>query len=184
MTNHRYLTGLAVPFGQAAPVSDPDVGAMQELFQPGALIVGDLIERMVPLLAHHDTTRPIGRVCRAWESEHGLQVEARLVAGDDDLAALERQVDAGITSGLSVGFLPNRAADEWTRHRTTGLPMVLRRQALLVEVSVVVWPAYRAARVGGISDTSTLHTETVATRAWLLSEQLAAQRPRHLHAVA
>jgi phage head maturation protease len=48
--------------------------------------------------------------------------------------------------GLSIGFIPDPTADQWTRDRTR----VERRGALLDHIAVVRSPAYPGARVASL----------------------------------
>jgi phage head maturation protease len=48
---------------------------------------------------------------------------------------------------VSVGFLPNRTADQWTRDPETGLPRVHRQDCRLIDLSTTLAPAYKPARI-------------------------------------
>src|SRR4051794_18075851 len=57
-----------------------------------------------------------------------------------------RRGPSTLRGGTSVGFLPDSRADRWSKGRDGG-PEVLRRNAKLLEASLVLSPAYRDAKV-------------------------------------
>jgi phage head maturation protease len=76
-----------------------------------------------------------------------IELEARVAGTDEEIKAIVSRYDAGVQTGLSIGFVEDPRRDEWYRGEKTGLPLVVRRGARLVAVSLVVWPAYEGARV-------------------------------------
>lgn len=67
----------------------------------------------LPLLFHHDLTKPIGQVTNASITDAGIEVEIHIPEITED-GELKREVDKayqslkyGLVKGLSVGFLPN-----------------------------------------------------------------------------
>lgn len=72
----------------------------------------------IPLLFHHDPTKPIGQVISASITDEGIEVEIHIPEIAED-GELKREVDKayqslkyGLVKGLSVGFLPNWDAAE------------------------------------------------------------------------
>jgi HK97 family phage prohead protease len=145
----RYLVGRAVPYDTPTPVYEPDVGAYYETFQRGSL-TADVRGSTVPLLFEHVGSQPVGRIRRTWERDDGLWAEA-LLAGR--VAELEDLVANEVTTGLSIGFLIDSGADEWTR-TASGVPHVTRRGARLKELSVTWRPTYSDAVITGVQDHS------------------------------
>lgn len=142
----RTVFGRLVPYESPTSIRDA-TGAYTETFAPGAfskLVANPSQVGRVKLLAHHDSrTNPLGRAVELREDSTGLVGAfkiSRTAAGDD---ALELVKDQALT-GFSIGFEP--VADEWNARRTE----VVRRQANLREVSLVNFPAYSDALVGGV----------------------------------
>ncbi len=48
-----------------------------------------------PLLNSHDDSRPVGRIRLSRSTGHGLEIEADLVGGDDELEGIRRRLAAG-----------------------------------------------------------------------------------------
>lgn len=135
----RTITGLAVPFGVPARVSDGGPSYL-EVWQRGAF-TKTIAQRghLVKLLVMHDRqTMPIGRATKLTETADGLVGEFRVsdVPGGNDALTLVRD---GALDGLSIGFAPLRQS---TRGDT-----VTRIEARLDEVSLVSFPAFDSARV-------------------------------------
>jgi HK97 family phage prohead protease len=151
--NRRYLTGLAVPFDTPTAVFE-DRLAYFETFQRGSL-TADVRGTTIPLLLEHVGSAPVGRVRKAWESPAGLHVEALLAGRVDELSDL---VEQEVTTGLSIGFVINTRADEWSR-TASGIPHVTRRGATLKELSVTWRPTYADATIAGVHAHSTDYAE-------------------------
>lgn len=173
----RYLFGIAVPYNQATTLwDDASRGVITETFDERSWRNIDVGGEFVPLLIHHDSARPIGRVTRARHSPDGLRIEARLAASPDELAGIAERVDSKVQSGLSIGAICNTAADVWTRASATGLPKVRRRDAVLIEVSLCVWPAYSSAEVLELRTSTIGSPELVAAEVEALERRHAARR--------
>jgi HK97 family phage prohead protease len=134
------------------------IGSYHETFRRGAF--ADARPEAVPLLATHAHDElPIGRAITFTDTDTGLEAELRVSetrAGDDVLAL----VRDGAATGLSVGFVP--IDDVWSADRTK----VERARARLVEVSIVAFPAYDAARITAVRadrpDEGSAHRLTLA----------------------
>ena len=148
------LRGLAVPWGERTVVSGAAPGrgriVHEEVFDTESIQnVGALYGK--PLLIGHDSARPVGKIRLSRSTEKGLEIEADLVAADVELEGIRRRLEAGLQSGLSVGFIPDSSSDQWYKPVAQGrLPRVVRRNAEIREVSLVMWPAYASAGVSGI----------------------------------
>ncbi len=172
----RYLFGVAVPYHRATTVWDDTTrGVIVETFDENSWRTIDVGE-VIPLLVHHDASRPIGRITRVRHGPDGLRVEARLAASPDELAGIAARVDAGVQAGLSIGALADKRADVWTRSAANGLPRVLRRGATLVEVSLCTWAAYRDAQVLELRTRSIGRPDAVAAELEVLERRLAGRR--------
>jgi HK97 family phage prohead protease len=136
--DHRSLAGLVMPYDVQV-----DIGPYRESFAAGAFADANPAE--VVLTATHPkdgAELPIGITTQLREEPdglHGVWRVSRTQLGDEVLA-LARD---GVPLGLSVGFLPDPAADRWSRDRT----VVERRHATLDHIAVVRSPAYPSARV-------------------------------------
>lgn len=139
----RTVHGIIVPFGVTARVSDGGPSYM-EGFRKGAFARtiqhrGDRVK----LLSQHDQRRnPLGRATLLREDAAGLYGEfhvSRTVAGDEVLAL----ITDGALDSFSVGFTPIQ--QERDADRT-----VWRTEVGLRETSVVTFPAYEGALVGGV----------------------------------
>jgi HK97 family phage prohead protease len=129
-TPSRTITGVAVPYGETATVSD----GTQVRFEKGALPV----EGKAPkLFMYHDSSMPVGLVTERVDTEEGMMFSARIsatVAGDE---ALTLALD-GVLDSVSVGVNPTRFSydDEGT--------MVVT-EAEWLELSLVPIPAFAGA---------------------------------------
>lgn len=138
----RTVHGIVVPFGRTARVSDGGP-SYEEGFERGAF-AKTIAERgdKVKLLAQHDwRTWPLGRATLLREDAGGLYGEFHVSstrAGDE---ALELVRDGAIDS-FSVGFSPIKHVK---RDRVTW-----RTEVGLREASLVTFPAYETALVGGV----------------------------------
>ena len=100
----------------------------------------------MPLLFHHDKTRPIGQVTNATVTDTGIEVEIHIPEIAEE-GELKREVDKayqslkyGLVKGLSVGFLPNWDAvsmldggglqmDEWEWYELSLVTIPCNREA-------------------------------------------------------
>jgi HK97 family phage prohead protease len=130
-TPSRTITGIAVPYGETATVSD----GTQVRFEPGSLPV----EGKAPkLFMYHDSSQPVGLVFeRVDDPQIGMMFSARIsatAAGDE---ALTLALD-GVLDSVSVGVNPTRFSydDEGT---------MIVTEAEWLELSLVPIPAFAGA---------------------------------------
>ena len=163
------LRGCAVPWNEETVVVSPSPRGgrivHRELFDDRSIVgVGGLFGK--PILIGHDDTRPVGRIRLSRSTGRGLEIEADLVGGDEEIEGIRRRLAAGLQAGLSIGFFPDRgvrrmaaAGDAWR------LPLVVRRGVEIREASLVVWPAYAGSLVSGVHvrtvDGERRHVESV-----------------------
>jgi uncharacterized protein len=138
----RTLAGLALPYGL-----EIDLGSYRESFAYGTGFA-DLDPGQVPLTATHPrdgAELPIGITTELREEHDGLHGTWRVskVQLGDEVLELARDK---VPLGLSIGFIPDEAADRWNRDRTR----VERRAALLDHIAVVRSPAYPTARIASL----------------------------------
>jgi HK97 family phage major capsid protein len=116
--------------------------------------LGDIVESEgaafklpLPLLSHHDRTRPIGHVLKAKVRSNGIEVEAQLARVDepgplhDRLEEAWQEIKSGLVRGLSIGFKPLEAA------RIEGTFGMRYLKWLWLELSAVVIPAHEDASI-------------------------------------
>jgi HK97 family phage prohead protease len=127
----RTITGIAVPYGETATVSD----GTQVRFEPGSLPV----EGKAPkLFMYHDSSQPVGLVFeRVDDPQIGMMFSARIsatAAGDE---ALTLALD-GVLDSVSVGVNPTKFSydDEGT---------MIVTEAEWLELSLVPIPAFAGA---------------------------------------
>jgi HK97 family phage prohead protease len=129
-TQTRTITGVAVPYGETATVSD----GTQVRFEQGALPV----EGKAPkLFMYHDSSMPVGLVTERVDTEEGMMFSARIsatAAGDE---ALTLALD-GVLDSVSVGVNPTRFS-----YDDDGTMIVTAAEWL--ELSLVPIPAFAGA---------------------------------------
>lgn len=116
--------------------------------------LGDIVESdgaefklPLPLLSHHDRTRPIGHVTKARVKGDGIEVEAQLAKIEepgrlrDRLDEAWHEIKSGLVRGLSIGFKPLEAA------RIEGTFGTRFLKWLWLELSAVVIPAHEDATI-------------------------------------
>lgn len=138
----RTVYGTAVPFGEVIEVDDGQ-GPFREMFEQGAF-ARTIVERgtKVKLLTQHDRQKlAIGKASVLREEAAGLYAEFDVAATRDGDEALEL-VRSGTVDSFSIGFRVIR------EHRQRGVRVVA--EASLWEVSLVNFPAYSNALVGGV----------------------------------
>jgi hypothetical protein len=122
------------------------VDSYKEIVAPGAF-TNSIAEikssgRALPVLWNHNSSEPIGKYSDLSEDAHGLRVKGELmvdaVARAKEVAAL---VDAGIISGLSIGYW---VKDE-SYDQETGIWTL--KELKLREISIVTFPANDDARI-------------------------------------
>ena len=138
----RTIEGRAVPYGVIASVVDPGRGpSYREGFAAGAFRrVAKAASRILLRYEHRDDLMSvIGPAEDLEEREDGLYGSWRATGapGDHALALIE----AGVLTGLSVGFVPLR------RDRAEADGVIWRRSCHLEEVSLTMSPAYAESRV-------------------------------------
>lgn len=105
---------------------------------------------------NHEWTMPIGKYLVAREDDHGLWVEGELTPGLNLSADVRAAMKHETLDGLSIGgFLKKGDFDETEGGR------IIRKWNNLVEISPVVFPADRAARVDHGSVKSTDLVEAI-----------------------
>jgi HK97 family phage prohead protease len=155
-TDGRVLNGIAVPYDRPSLVADAKgpggaVRIYAEVWDGDSIRLPD---GPIPLLTSHDESRPVGRIGHGglWHERDGLHVEATLSGSASEVDGIIARARDGVMGGLSVGFLGGGRADVWTSPSTPGgVPTVLRRNAQLRELSLVVWPALAGAQVHRVS---------------------------------
>lgn len=139
----RTIHGIIVPFGQVARVSDGGP-AYDETFQAGAFskAINEGTAARVKLMTMHDYSKlPIGRAVLLREDSAGLYGEFKVAdtqAGNEALAL----VRDGALDSFSIGFRP-------VKHVKRGA-VTVRTEVAIREASLVTFPAYPAALVGGV----------------------------------
>lgn len=116
--------------------------------------LGDIVESEgaefklpLPLLAHHDRTRPIGQVLKARVKSNGIEVEAQVAKVEepgllkDRLDEAWQEIKSGLVRGLSIGFKPIEAA------RIEGTYGMRFLKWLWLELSTVTIPAHEEASI-------------------------------------
>lgn len=162
----RTVFGLLVPYGPTAEVDDGR-GVYQERFVPGAFArsIRERGDRVKLLLNHNARALPVGKFTELREDPAGLVGAARVSQTAQGDEALELVRD-GVLDAFSVGFRPvrqRRAVDGVTE----------RVEVALREASLVAFPAYDGALVGGVrSNVRTISREAAQARLALL-ERLA-----------
>lgn len=138
----RYIEGRAVPYNEWT-----DIGGYLERIAPGAFTESLKTKSDLPLLVfHNQKSWPVG-VAEKWtEKTDGLYGLWRIDVEDPTAAEALRKVEAGLVTGLSIGFLPDPNTDTITTDRD-GTTRVTRHGGRLLEVSLVPTPAYVGAQV-------------------------------------
>lgn len=164
----RTVHGIVVPFDRVARVSDGGP-SYDEAFQRGAFAktIQERGDRVKLLSQHNARSNPLGRATLLREESPGLYGEfhvSKTSAGDE---ALELLRDGALDS-FSVGFSP-------IKHRMDGRTRV-RTEVGLREASLVTFPAYEGALIGGVRALD-LNPEDLAELAQMLRESGLATTP-------
>ena len=141
-TPTRTITGIAVPYGVAATVSD----GTEVIFERGSLPVDGKAPR---LFLNHSSESAIGIVTARYDDEEGMMFTAKIsktALGDD---ALQLALD-GVLDSVSVGVNPTK-----TRANKDGSLTVLA--ADWIELSMVPVPAFAGAVITDIA--ASIHHE-------------------------
>jgi HK97 family phage prohead protease len=145
-TPTRTITGIAVPYGVAATVSD----GTEVIFERGSLPVDGKAPR---LYLNHSAESAIGIVTARYDDEEGMMFTAKIsktMAGDE---ALQLALD-GVLDSVSVGVNPTK-----TRANKDGSITVLA--ADWIELSMVPVPAFAGAVITDIA--ASIHHEPEQT---------------------
>jgi HK97 family phage prohead protease len=145
-TPTRTITGIAVPYGVAATVSD----GTEVIFERGSLPVDGKAPR---LYLNHSADSAIGIVTARYDDEEGMMFTAKIsktAAGDE---ALQLALD-GVLDSVSVGVNPTK-----TRANEDGSITVLA--ADWIELSMVPVPAFAGAVITDIA--ASIHHEPEET---------------------
>lgn len=140
----RTIYGIAVPYQQVVEIN---MGGPQwdfmEMFVQGAF-ARSIVERgnKVKLLTSHNRHKlAIGKAVTLREDPAGLYTEFQVASTRDGDEALEL-VQSGTVDSFSIGFRPIQ------ERRDNGVHVIT--EAALFEVSLVNFPAYPGALVGGV----------------------------------
>jgi HK97 family phage prohead protease len=145
-TPSRTISGIAVPYGVPATVSD----GTEVIFEQGSLPVEGKKPR---LYMNHDANQAIGIVTERVDTEEGMMFTAKIsktAAGDE---ALQLALD-GVLDSVSVGVNPTK-----TRANKDGSVTVLA--ADWIELSMVPVPAFAGAVITDIA--ASIHHEPEET---------------------
>jgi HK97 family phage prohead protease len=158
----RTVHGIIVPFDRVARVSDGGP-SYDEMFERGAFkkTIQERGDRVKLLSQHLARTNPLGRATLLREDAAGLYGEfhvSKTNAGDE---ALELLRDGALDS-FSVGFAPIKHVD---RNRVK-----VRTEVGLREASLVTFPAYEGALVGGVRSLLEMDDDAIAELARRLAE--------------
>lgn len=135
-TPTRTISGIAVPYGVSATVSD----GTQVQFAPGSLPVDDKAPK---LLMYHDSSRPVGLVTSRTETPQGMLFTAKIAdtaAGNEALQLAKE----GVLDNVSVGV------DVLTSSRQDDGTMVIT-SAVMRELSLVPIPAFSGATITDVA---------------------------------
>jgi HK97 family phage prohead protease len=128
----RTITGIAVPYGETAIVSD----GQAVRFKQGALPVDGKAPK---LFMYHDSSQPVGLVTARQDTDQGMLFSARIsttAAGDE---ALTLALD-GVLDSVSVGVNP-------TKFRYDDEGTMIVEAADWLELSLVPIPAFAGAEI-------------------------------------
>ena len=128
----RTITGIAVPYGETAIVSD----GQAVRFEQGALPVDGKAPK---LFMYHDSSQPVGLVTARQDTDQGMLFSARIsttAAGDE---ALTLALD-GVLDSVSVGVNP-------TKFRYDDEGTMIVQAADWLELSLVPIPAFAGAEI-------------------------------------
>lgn len=124
--------------------------------------------KVIPLIDshnYHSARFAIGKMLEATETADGLEAKFEFIPNDADADAIRRRVKGGYINGLSIGYETVRAKTPDEAERRGGVYRYLE-EVKLVEVSVVVFPMNRDARI----DTGSVKSFLTSLKADSLSE--------------
>jgi HK97 family phage prohead protease len=123
--------------------------------------------RPIPLLWHHDETRPIAVFESASEDGHGLAVEGRLLMDIPTAREARELLAAQALGGMSIGYSTVKSRKPKAEEEKTGATRILE-ELRLWEVSLVTFPANEDATVDAVKslemEVKTLREELEALR--------------------
>lgn len=136
----RTVTGLAVPYNEATPIG----GAYVEVMAPGCFRKSiQEAARGLPLMAIHSRDKwPVGKSV-AWEETPSGLIGTWEFASTREADEAYSMVSDGFVTGLSVGFMPIQSDVNFDND----VPMVTRREARMLETSLVPSPQYASAQI-------------------------------------
>jgi len=139
----RTISGLAAPYGVKTPLPNYEEVLERGVFSKSIEEAG----RNLPLLAFHESRAfPVGKSIAWEETDEGLFGTWEMAKHEVARTAYE-QIRDGFLGGLSVGFAPISGKSDVSGGSKTTPPVVTRREARLLEVSVVATPASKEARI-------------------------------------
>ena len=146
------ITGRPIVYG-----SRTDIGAFDEIIEPGALIGADLTD--VRFLVTHDISRiPLARSRRnngrstmqLTPDENGLSIDVQLdTENNAEARSLYSAVERGDISGMS--FMFSISDEEWENLESDHPTRHIRKIGSVVEVSAVTFPAYKSTEINARS---------------------------------
>ena len=146
------ITGRPIVYG-----SRTDIGAFDEIIEPGALIGADLTD--VRFLVNHDISRiPLARSRRnngrstmqLTPDENGLSIDVQLdTENNAEARSLYSAVERGDISGMS--FMFSISDEEWENLESDHPTRHIRKIGSVVEVSAVTFPAYKSTEISARS---------------------------------
>lgn len=116
--------------GYAATFGNVDKGG--DLIEPGAFTKTLQEMKVVPILAYHDTTRPVGVSVTMVQDAKGLRVEGQLALEVQDARELYALMQIGAVKAMSIGYYAIQK--KWQG------PVRHLQELKLVEFSLVVFP--------------------------------------------
>ena len=97
--------------GLASGTGDVDLGGDRILFGAFQKTLSDRGNRPLPMLLHHDLSRPVGAWHEAKETSEGLYLKGRLSMATRDAQEAHALVRDGALTGLSIGWKGKGAID-------------------------------------------------------------------------
>lgn len=163
----RTIHGIAVPYDKPAEIRD-ERRSFVEVFRRGsfARTIAERGPQRVKALANHQyRVLPIGRASMLREDAAGLYAELKISRTEQGDEVLELVRD-GALDALSIGFMSVKGGDRWNDRQNS----VERVEVRLNEISVVAFPAYADALIGGVRmcDTPSTSVSTAEARLRLL----------------
>jgi len=142
----RTITGIAVPYGVSATVTD----GTEVRFEKGALPT----EGKAPkLFLYHDATQPVGLVTERVDTEEGMLFSAKIAATAAGNEALTLAME-GVLDSVSVGVNP-------TKYKYDKNGVMVITAADWLELSMVPVPAFAGAAITDVAAAAEeIHTET------------------------